>query len=124
MDLQIDNTNDLVFTNGDLVVLDGVDAIVQQIGIRLRYIKGEWFINPSEGMPYYDSILGQKAPNLAAVVALFRRVILDTPGVVAVSGLTVQYDPNERTLTVNFDATADTGEVLTFSDFIVGAQIT
>lgn len=60
---------DLAIENGDFVLLEDQDAIVQQVGTVLRLAKNDWFTDLEEGLRYIDTeeperqILG--APSLS-----------------------------------------------------------
>lgn len=66
----------------------GVDAIVQRLRIRLRFWHGAWFLDTKQGIPYIESVL-VRAPDLALVESLFRRVILGTLGISAIKEFTM-----------------------------------
>ena len=59
----------LAIENGDIVLLEDQDAVIQQIGTVLRLAKNDWFLDLDEGLRYLDAdeqerqILG--APNLS-----------------------------------------------------------
>lgn len=59
----------LAIENGDIVLLEDQDAIIQQLGTVLRLAKNDWFLDLDEGLRYLDAeeqerqILG--APNLS-----------------------------------------------------------
>jgi hypothetical protein len=66
MDLLLDfNTNDLVFLNGPLTkeytTQPFVQTVAQRLFILLRTIEGEWFLDLTHGVPYFDW-LGRKVP--------------------------------------------------------------
>ena len=91
---------------------------------------GEWFADTSQGVPYLrpvngiGPILGVMNPNIAAIRALFRSIILGTPGIVAVQELAVNFNPATRTLAYYFAATDNTNAVITGENtgFYVGGQ--
>ena len=70
---------------------------------------GEWFINVLEGVPYIGTILGLKNPNINAIRSLFRSIILQAPGIVAVEELNVALDPATRRLAYDFVAIDNAG---------------
>jgi hypothetical protein len=93
---------DLRLQRGDLFVgpdgfefVSGIDGAAQLCEIALKLFLGEWFLNQQKGMPWYQSILGDK-PNLddakASAVAVLRAV----PTVVSVSSVTASVDKNRR----------------------------
>lgn len=115
-DLKLTNAHDLAITNGDLSLVDGQDAIAQQLEIRLRFWFGEWFRNRSEGIDYLRYIL-VKNPEEQLIVTLLSRVIRETPGITALNSLTLAYNNRTRALSVSFVCTCVTGTVLTYTDF-------
>ena len=112
------NTGDLESVNGDLVLAAGADAIAQHIKVRLRMFEGEWFLDPRQGLPYFRKIL-QKTPDVSSIGGIFRRAILDTPGVTSLSSFSVELNRQTRALSLNFVAKIDTDEELTFREFII-----
>lgn len=111
-------TRDLFLGGHGLNVVDGEEAIDQQITIRLRTFLAEWFLDERVGIPYFRHIL-VKNPNIPLVHNVFRKTILSTPGVASVDSLNLDIDTVARTLTVTFSATLDTGSTLTYSPFIL-----
>lgn len=111
--------NDLDIDGAAMSIVDGDDALLQHLLIRLRLFKGEWFLDERVGVPYYDSIL-IKNPDLVAIRSIFRQAILTTPGIASLDALTTSYDSTTRTLTVTFTAVKDDGGTLDFSkEFII-----
>lgn len=112
-DIEIDpETNDIVLTpTGDLSIIGGGPSIAQAIRQVLRTFLGEWFLDEEAGVPWYDQIL-IKAPNLPAVRAVIRDVILAVPGVLEVTSLSVDMNRVSRALAVTFTATSDVGELI------------
>ncbi len=111
-DLKIDkDTGDLVIEDGDFLWVTGIDAIEQDIRTALLMFKGEWFLNLEEGVPYHQSILGQKATNLPAIREIFRQQLLAIPGVLDVLTIEVSFAPRTRRLTVTWKVSTDLGEL-------------
>lgn len=112
MDLQLDTTGDLELTSAgdDLVLVDGGEAIAQDVRTRLRTFQGEWFLNPDIGMPYFQKILGQK-PRYAFLVAIFTDAISQTPGIIKISDLVLDFNGEDRILSVNFKADSTAGPI-------------
>ena len=91
----------LLIKNGDLVLTQGADAVKQHVTQRLRMFTGEWFLNLSEGVPYFQNIL-VKNPNPDIVDSLIKDTILSTPGVDELLSFNLEYDAALRTLIVDF----------------------
>ena len=118
-DLALDTDGDLLIANNAVVLVEGDDAIVQQLRIRFRFFLGEWFLDIRQGTPYYEEIL-IKNPDLSRVNGIFKQVILSTPGIASLEEFDLNFDGAERLLTVTFLARKTDGEILEFSEeFII-----
>lgn len=107
-DLLLDDDGDLSLVNGDFAWADGAQRVAQAVRVRLLYFLGEWFLDVSLGVPWYESIL-VKSPNLAHVATIMRGRIADTLGVDEVTSL--ELDLSGRTLSVTWAATTDGTEI-------------
>lgn len=93
----------------DLCMVSGVDHTVLKCKTRLRAFQGEWWLNPALGLPYHQSILGQKTPDLVAIRGIFVDALNAVPGVQSVTKLETGYDNATRTYTVTFEVLDDSG---------------
>lgn len=115
-------TNNFALTpGGDLALVGGVPSIVQAIRQKLRAFLGEWFLDEEEGVAWFESIL-VKNPNLTAIRAIHRDAILAVPGVLDLTKLDLVVDASTRTLTVTFEATSDTGELVVDAVALTGVS--
>jgi len=120
MDLALDSqTGDLYLSRGGLATVTGVDAIRQSLTIRLRFYKGEWFLDPAIGVPYFESIL-VKNPRIPEVQSILRQVILTTPGVTGLERFDFTFDAARRTARLRFTASSTSGPVVFDRELIVG----
>ena len=98
----------------DLMIVDGAPQIVadvaQAIKIRLSTVRGEWFLDTELGIPYFEDLF-VKAPDLGRVRSIYRQEIIDTPGVLDVRTIDLDYAPATRELTISFNADSDAGEI-------------
>lgn len=118
--LQVDAENpivgDLYFKNGNIRLTETLaEEVAQELYIRLRFFKGEWFLDTTQGLPYLQSILGKKTP-LGILSQIFKRVITTCPGVKSLLSFALTRLPN-RGLRVDFAALLNDGTVLTATDF-------
>lgn len=104
-DLALDDFHDLRISAFDLVLLDGAEAVRQQLLIKLKLWRGEWFLDTEFGTPYLQSILGKQL-TLSGALAALRQSILEVSGVRSIQELSYNYSAQQRTLSVTF--TADT----------------
>lgn len=102
-DLKLNTFGELDLSTDDLVFISGADAVAQHLKIRLRFVRGEWFLDQRVGIPYYSQIW-VKNPNLAAIQSVFRRAIVTTPGVEALERIDQQFDAATRELSLSFSA--------------------
>jgi hypothetical protein len=116
MDLKLDSvTGDIQITAGEPALTSGIDAIRQHLQMRLSTFRGEWFLDPTVGVPYFDDVF-KKNPDLTILNAVFTKAILDTPGVLSLT--TLSFDlKTDRTLDVTFDAMTTDG-VLSYSGLV------
>jgi hypothetical protein len=115
-DLQLGSDFDLEFVNGDLALVESLDAIRQHVRQRLQLFLGEWFLDITVGVPYFQNIY-VKNPNLIVVEALFRDRLVTTPGIEEVNEFNFDYDNLTRELKVEFSATTINGD-LNFSEIL------
>jgi hypothetical protein len=110
-DLLLDTTShDLALVDNDLFLVDGLDAIRQELDISLQFFLGEWFLDTRLGVPYFEKLLGHK-PRLSAIKELFRDVIMKVNGVMSILDLNIDFDGRERILSVSFRAGTVEGEI-------------
>lgn len=104
------HTHDLLIQDGDLLLIDNAERVAQQIKIKLRSFLGEWFLDTTYGVPYWEEIL-VKSPSLDHVRNILRQQILDVDGVSAVNSIELSLDRQSRKLTVTFEAQTTYGLV-------------
>ena len=98
-DLKLDpSTRDLVPG-----IVTGPDEIVQRLVTRLKRELGEWFLDTSAGLPWYQDgrgILGAKAHTKRTVDLLIRREALGTEGVERIVRLNTMFPAGTRAYTM------------------------
>ncbi len=114
-DLRLNANLDLDLTDDRLSIVEGADAVAQKVGIRLRFFRGEWLLDTRIGLPYYQEVF-VKNPDLTIVNSLFRRAILTTPGITELTSYDLDIDPRTRVARLSFQARADNGETVRFSE--------
>ncbi len=117
-DLLLDNDGDFDLTAFQMTVVRGVDAIAQRLLIRLRTVRGEYFLDRTRGVPYYEDVFGKEnLRNRQALNAVFVDAILSTPGVAKLPEFELNISP-ERELSVDFKAIADDGSPIEISEVL------
>ena len=103
MDLLLDpTTNDLIFVNGQATVTQTQSEIVaQRLKITLYTFLGEWFLDTSIGVPYFQQIFG-KIKSKAAIDVIFQNIISADEGVVEIKEFTSTLGTADRGYTMTF----------------------
>lgn len=104
-DLLLDSSYDLKITNSDLVIVQGAERVRQNIEIKLKLWRGEWFLDTEFGTPYLQSILGKQI-TLNGAVSAIKQSILEVADVNSITDFSYNFIRAERRLAVTF--TADT----------------
>lgn len=125
MDIKLVNCNgDLDDSTDNLVLVDGANAVAQDLTTRLRTVQGEWFLDQKIGVPYFRDFL-VKNPNMRVIQTIIRQVIAETSGVKELVKLDISLDNQNRTLSITaalilFDAVIDGTFIYTFNAPIIG----
>lgn len=85
-------------------LVDSPAAVAQCVVTRLRLWEGEWYLALDEGTPYFQDVLGQYNPGLAAAVVQDR--IVNTPFVTGLNNFNFNYNSETRVLQTS-------GEIIT-----------
>lgn len=104
-------TNDLVFKDFDFDLVDDTKQIMQNLAIRLRFILGEWYLDITQGIPYYE-VFFRKAPNQIQIESILKEEIVNTRGIVELTSFESDFDARRRLYTVKFSARSISGEEL------------
>ena len=108
LDLALDANHDLLVSGIDLVLVEGAEQVRQQLLIKLKLWRGEWFLDTEFGTPYLQQILGKQLTMSGAIVAL-RKSIMEVQGVTQITSFDYQFDRANRTIKVQFTANTPHG---------------
>lgn len=101
---------DVEIVNGDLVLVTGVDEIQQNVLQNLKTFLGEWFLDNTIGVPYFQQIL-IKNPDQSKIDAIIQNTIADTPGIIQLLTYSSTIDTKNRSLSISFKALSTSGVV-------------
>ena len=87
----------------------GLALISQRIRRRLRTVQGEWFLDPSEGLPYLEWI-STRPPPTTSIATLTPEAVLGVPGVVRVEDWAAVHDVESATLRISGLVITDTDD--------------
>lgn len=82
------------------------DHVRQSLKIRLLFFLGEWFLDITAGVAYYQEIFKKHPKGLARVEAIFKEAITGTPGVKTLTDFRYTFDAPNRVY--NFSFVVDT----------------
>jgi len=104
-------TNDIVFTNNfDMSIVDGISRVAQQIFIRLKLFKGEWYLDETFGVPYFEDIF-RKRKDFGLVSTIFKSQILSVPNVDSLLSFDLEIDEQTRLMTIDFSVNTAFGTI-------------
>lgn len=106
---------DLLIVGNDLLLTadanpNGTNNILQDVIQRLRFFLGEWFLDNTFGVPWYQQIL-VKNPDVSKINVLILNTIAGTPGIITVSSYSFKTNFSARTFKVSFAAQTTNGPV-------------
>ncbi len=106
-DLALDADGDLAIQGQDLAPLVAdTAAIVSDVKSALLMVLGEWFLDQSKGVPWFD-VLGQKKVSLQGIRSTLSNAIAARRGITQVQFANVTQDSVRRSLSVTWAAFSD-----------------
>lgn len=93
-DLTLDET-------GNLRMVYDAEAVGEHARQRLQFFKGEWFLDAGVGVDWFGQVLGFAQSRMQVAEAIIKKVILQTPGVTALEGVSTTYDRSVRGVRVS-----------------------
>ena len=110
IDFELDPvTNDLVINDYDLQLVDDVKQIMQNLAIRLRFVLGEWYLDITQGVPYFEEFF-RKNPNQIQIESIIKTEIVETRGILEILSFVANFDKRTRVFSVKFSAKSISGE--------------
>jgi hypothetical protein len=110
-DLYLDQlTGDLAISNLDLSMVAGAERVSQQLQIKLKLWRGEWFLDTEFGTPYLQDVLGKRM-SLNGAVASIKKSIMEVEGVQMIETFDYNFNRKTRMLDIQFSATTPYGLV-------------
>lgn len=101
-------TGGYLFVGGKRQFVYDKPAIQQAIRTRLRTIMGEWFLDRTLGVPYFQAIL-VKGADPRGIQSILSAEIAAVQGVSAVVSVNLAYDKKKRALAAAYQVQTDAG---------------
>ncbi len=104
-DLKLTQDGDLAIELFDLALVDGREQVAQRMKTRLKTFLGEWFLDTTVGVPYFEDIL-VKNPDTELVNAVLQEQILLDAEITEILTFTADY--NNATRKVSYRTSVQT----------------
>ena len=111
---KLTSTGDYSFGSGSKNYADGNEAVAQAIKTKLLLFYGEWWENLGEGMPMFQSVLGQTNPETikSSLSMLVEQRIMEIQEVDSIKNIEIEYDKRNRTISMEVDVATTSGEIV------------
>lgn len=108
--IRLNEDGDVDITEGKLSLTSGTEATAQRLKQRLSLFFGEWFLDRSRGVPYFEHIF-VKNPSPTVIDSVIKREIVSDPAVIELQEFDLDLDTATRKLDIAFKARTDEGLV-------------
>ncbi len=110
MDWITDSKGDWLIANNSVALIDGSAQVKQIIREHLRTFLGEFFLDTTLGVPYFQTIM-QKGISQTIIEGIFKSQILSCDGVIELTSFTITINAETRKLKLDFSALTDNGPI-------------
>lgn len=120
MQLILDENGDLEIKNNKLGLTkhDSDEEISQRLKQALLYFYGEWFLDVTAGVPWFQIIL-QKGTSPEIIEGIIKDVIIGVNGVATLNRFSpIEYEPKTRQMRISFDVTTINGNNLKINEVL------
>ncbi|ODN40961.1 hypothetical protein [Piscirickettsia litoralis] len=94
-DFLLNDDHDIDFSSLSLHL---TDSLAQRLSIKLNTFQGEWFLDDTAGIPYFQNILGNKV-TADVIDSIFKKAILEESEVSTILEFTSSIDNAKRKYT-------------------------
>lgn len=116
MNFGLDDNGDLALSQNNLTMISGKPEIMQIIKLNLQSVAGEWFLDETLGLPWFDQILEVQNSD-TNLDTIFLDSIRTSDGVLSVLRFETELDRGLRVLRIAFAVVTADG-ILEFDDSI------
>jgi len=110
-DIKLDpETHDVFLDTNKILLTDDKETIEQKIKVKLLFLFKEWFLDVTEGIPYFDKIAVKK-PQFSQIESLIRNTLLSVENVTEVQELILDFNASTRVLTITGIVLSSEGEL-------------
>ena len=113
-------THDALFINGITpVTYENRLTVAQKLKIKLLTFQGEWFINTTTGIPYFQQILKRGVSKLT-IDTIFQEAILSEPDVLEIIEFNSIIDTETRSYQLSFKVRTNSNQITNYIDILQG----
>lgn len=76
-------------------IIDGIESVRQRVEQRLKFFRGEWFLDTSKGTPWFQDVLIRPV-SAALSAAIITKAIQSVTDVTSVNNVIAEIDPATR----------------------------
>jgi len=114
-------THDMVYSNGETpLTSDRNLTVAQRLKIKLQTFKGEWFLDTTIGIPYFQVIF-QRGVSKATIDTIYQEAILSEPDVVSIVEFNSIIDTTTSTYQMSFKVKTNENFITDYIDITQGA---
>ena len=93
--------HDILLTDGDLELVYDGEEIAQSAKIAILFIRGDWFLNLLEGLPWFTEMFSTQV-SYSRKRDLIKSAILETTGVIQLVQFTFDKSDTDRNAEITF----------------------
>lgn len=114
LDIKLDiNTHDIIIDDFDLQLCEDDLYLIQKLKIKFLFFYGEWFLDITQGIKYYEEIL-IKDPNISTIDNMFKLTIMEDGYFSSIIEYQSDFNLQKREFSVSFKAMKNNGEIFVF----------
>ena len=118
MDIKLDEDGDIYLVNGDAQTTSiGAEDLAQRLRIRLNTFQGEWFMDNTLGIDWWNRVMGKNRSKMA-VDALIQDAILKEPDALQIVSYTSSISTN-RKFSCSFRVRTEDGAISSAITFVL-----
>ena len=117
---KMDDNADIAIVNNTFVLTENNsdEEIRQKLIQRLKFFLGEWFLDITKGVPYFQVVF-IKGTSPDVIESTFKDTIIGTDGISTLNRFDpIEYDASTREAKVNFDVTTINGNNLNINEVL------
>lgn len=106
----LNECNDIFLSVNRIAINTEAEQVAQAVRSRLLFYQGEWFLDLTAGIPYFQQIF-QKPAQIATAESVIKSEILKTKGLNSLTSFSSNFDRQTRQFSVSFTANTIYGEI-------------